>query len=177
MYWREESTVTVVIAGPTAPPASVPNEAGSGQLKISDFMKVDLSCPDNPDEFSIVPPPGTNDVQFVAVNGSNTWSWTVTPRYTLSKPVTLVIEAWVIDNTQQGKITEQIPSYTASVRVHVPGLGESLKMLFEGDPQYWLRYGLPGGAGFTFVSGCVLWYWRRLHKKKQARRTHTAART
>ena len=49
-------------------------------------------------------------------------------------------------NTQR-----ELPVYKAAVDIHVPGLFECVKRLFEGDPVYWLKYGLPGGAGFVFV--------------------------
>jgi len=52
------------------------------------------------------------------------------------------------------------------VNVHVPSLGECIKRLFEGDPDYWLKYGLPGGAGFIFVSGLVTGIWKWFARKR-----------
>ena len=165
MYWREAATVTVEIAGPTGPANDLQNSAGSAPLKVSDFMKVELTCPDDPDEFTIAAT--TKPVQFIAFNGSNRWTWTVTPRYTTSKPQNLVITAWVLykpDDT----VSRPILSYRTAVRIHIPTLGEALKKLIEGDPEYWLRYGLPGGSGFLFVAGCLAWLRQRSKKKKRA---------
>lgn len=165
MYWREAATVTVEIAGPKGPANDLQNSAGSAPLKVSDFMKVELTCPDDPDEFTIAAT--TKPVQFIAFNGSNRWTWTVTPRYTTSKPQNLVITAWVLyqpDDT----VSRPILSYRTAVRIHVPTLGEALKKLIEGDPEYWLRYGLPGGSGFIFIAGCLAWLRQRSKKKKRA---------
>lgn len=170
MYWKEPATVTVEIAGPKGASNDLKSATGSGQLKVSDFMKVELSCPDDPDEFTIVPDPSTKPVQFIAFDGSNRWSWTVAPRYTTSKSESLVITAWVL-YSQDDTVSQPILSYRTGVRIHVPGFGESLKKLVEGDPEYWLRYGLPGGGGFIFVAGCLAWVLRkRSQRKKRAHR-------
>ncbi len=169
LYWKEGSTVTVEISGPKGTQNDLKGATGSGSLKVSDFMKVELSCPDDPDEFTIVRDPSTGPVQFIAFNGSNRWRWTVTPRYTTSKSESLVITAWVL-YSQDDKVSQPILSYRAAVRVHVPGFVESLKRLLEGDPEYWLRYGLPGGGGFIFVAGWLAWLRKRAKRKKRAHR-------
>lgn len=61
---------------------------------------------------------------------------------------------------------QELPVYTAVVDVHVPSLGECLKRLLEGNPDYWLKYGLPGGAGFAFLSGAISGLWKWLRRKK-----------
>jgi len=155
MYWKEASTVTVVILGQKASVTSGINEpTGGGPLKISDRMKVLVSCPDNPDEFTIVQEGGAGDTQFVPEDSGTTWNWSVTPKFT-GKSQKLQVTAWVLYPGQDDKILQQLPVYTAIVNVHVPGFGECLKRLVEGDPDYWLKYGLPGGAGFIFLAGGV----------------------
>jgi hypothetical protein len=47
-----------------------------------------------------------------------------------------------------------------------------LKRLIEGDSDYWLHYGLPGGGGFVFFSGIVTVLLKRASGKKKR---HNAA--
>ncbi len=169
MYWKMTSTVTAVIQGPQAPPSTgLPEPTGTGSLKVSDRMKVLLSSPDNPDEFTITDENGSSDIQFVPANSSTTWTWSVTPRYT-GKKQTLQITAWALYPGHSDEILEQLPVYTATIDVHVPGFGESLKRLVEGDPDYWLKYGLPGGGGFVFVAGIVVAVrkWIRVRRRRR----------
>jgi hypothetical protein len=175
MYWKEASTVTVVIQGPKAPVGSALNGAtGSGIVKVSDRMKVVISCPDNPDEFTFVREQGTEEIQFVPLDASTTWKWSVTPKYT-GRSQKLSIAAWVLYPGHDDKVLRQLPVYWATIDVDVPGLGESLKRLFEGDPDYWLRYGLPGGVGFVFAAGIAGAFLKRnSNRKKKQRKAHAA---
>ena len=167
MFWKEASTVSVVIQGPEAPASSgLENPTETAPLKISNRMQVKLSSPDNPDEFTITPEAGTTDVQFVPTNGSTTWSWSVTPKYTGSSQ-RLQVSAWVLYPGEGDQILLRLPVYTSSVNVHVPGFGEAMKRLIEGDPDYWLKYGLPGGGGFVFVAGVIGWFFKRKSGKKE----------
>jgi hypothetical protein len=176
MYWKDSSTVTVVIQGPRAGASSeLAGATGSGTTKVSDRMKVAISCPDNPDEFTISPEPGTTEIQYVPADGSATWNWSVTPAYT-GKSQTMVITAWVLYPGYDDKYLRQLPVYTAKIDVHVPGLGECLKKLIEGDSDYWVHYGLPGGGGFVFVSGIVLGLLKRARGKKQRTRRQASNR-
>ncbi len=178
MFWKEASTVTVQIQGPQAPLSSaLPGATGSGSLKVSDRMKVIVSSPDNPDEFTITRAPGTDEIQFVPANSTATWNWTVTPRYT-AKAQKLSVAAWVLYPGQDDRILEELPVYTASIDVHVPGLTECLKRLFEGDPDYWLKYGLPGGAGFVFLSGAFagLRQWLKKRRTRHLKKLAPASR-
>lgn len=160
MFWKEASTVTVVVQGPRFQEAtSLPGETGAGSLKVSDFMRVSISCPSNPDEFKFDKEPGTTDDMFVPVDGSTTWNFSVTPRFTGRKQA-IQIQAWAL-YPQTEKIPYPLPVFTTSVDVHVPGIGESARRLLEGDPDYWVKYGLPGGGGFVFVAGIVTWYFKR----------------
>lgn len=163
MLWKVPSTITVQVSGEKAPtPGPIDNQSGQASIKVARRMKVLVSAPDNPDEFTIAPESDTQLEQFVPEDGPTTWHFSVTPRYTASSQK-LVVQAWVIydANTQR-----ELPVYQTVVNVHVPSLGECLKRLFEGDPDYWLKYGLPGGAGFIFVSGIVTALWKWLRRKK-----------
>jgi hypothetical protein len=165
MLWKVQSTVTVQILGEKAPATGpIENQSGQATIKVSRHMKVLVSAPDNPDEFTIVPESDTQLEQYVPEDGTTTWHFGVTPRYTASAQK-LVVQAWVIydDNTQR-----ELPVYSTVVNVHVPGVWECIKRLFEGDPDYWLKYGLPGGAGFIFISGIVtaIWKWARRKRRR-----------
>ena len=165
MQWKVPATVTVVVGGEAADTSStLPNANGSATIKVARQMKVMVVCPDNPDEFVITPEPGTAEVQYVPEDGTTTWNWSVTPRYT-GRSQKIAIRAWVIYPGSQNAQRE-LPVYTAVVDVHVPSFSECLKRLFEGDPDYWLKYGLPGGAGFIFMSGAVTAIWKWLRRKK-----------
>jgi hypothetical protein len=168
MFWKVSSTVTVRIQGPHATASSaLPNASGSGSVKVSDRMKIVLSSPENPDDFIITREEGTDDIQFVPADGYTTWNWSVTPKYT-GRSKKLSVNAWVLYPGPDDKVRLELPVYSANIDVHVPGLGESLKRLLEGDPDYWLKYGLPGGGGFIFVAGALvgLRKWAASRKSK-----------
>lgn len=168
MFWKESSTVTVVVEGPkAAKSAALAQPTGQGTLAVSNQMKVLLSSPGDPDEFLITPANGSTDIQFVPEDGSTTWSWTVTPKYT-GAAQNLQVSAWVLYPGNSNSILLELPAYTATVNVNVPGFGTAIKRLLQGDPEYWLKYGLPGGGGFIFVSGIVTWIVKRRGKKKTA---------
>ncbi len=165
MLWKVPSTVTVSIAGEKAGATQpIEGQTGEASIKVARRMKVLVTAPDNPDEFMIAPEPDTTLEQYVPVDGPTIWHFSVTPRYT-AQAQKLVVQAWAIydANTQR-----ELPVYREVVSVHVPSLGECVKRLFQGNPDYWLKYGLPGGAGFIFVSGIVagVWKWIRNRKKK-----------
>jgi hypothetical protein len=165
MLWKVPATVTVVVGGEKADTSSaLPNATGTSTIKVARQMRVIAFCPDNPVEFIISPEPGTTEVQYVPEDGTTTWNWSVTPRYT-GRSQKIAIRAWVLYPGSQNAQRE-LPVYTAVVDVHVPSFGECVKRLVEGDPDYWLKYGLPGGAGFVFLSGAVAAAWRWLRRKK-----------
>ena len=166
MLWKVPSTVTVRIDGEKdAASAPLQAQTGDASIKVSRHMKVLVSAPENPSEFVITPESDTTLVQYVPEDGPTTWHFSVTPRYT-AKEQKLVVHAWVLydaANTQR-----ELPVYNAVVNVHIPTLGECLKRMIQGDPDYWVKYGMPGGAGFIFVSGLVVggWKWYQSRKKK-----------
>ncbi len=165
MQWKVPATVTVVVGGEQADTSSaLPEATGSSTIKVARQMRVIAFCPDNPDEFIIAPEPGTTEVQYVPEDGTTTWNWSVTPRYT-GRSQKIAIRAWVLYPGSQNAQRE-LPVYTTVVDVHVPSFGECVKRLVEGDPDYWLKYGLPGGAGFVFMGGAIAAAWRWLRRKK-----------
>jgi hypothetical protein len=164
MLWKVPTTVTVQINGEkdtaTAP---IDNQSGQASIRVARHMKVLIvNAPQNPDEFTIAAEPDTQLEQYVPEDGPTTWHFSVTPRYTASSQK-LMVRAWVIYDANTER---ELPVFTGTVDVHVPGLRESLKRLFEGDPDYWLKYGLPGGAGFVFFSGLVTGIWKWFGRKK-----------
>jgi hypothetical protein len=165
MQWKVSSTVTVVVGGEKADTSSaLPNATGSSPIKVSRQMKVIVFCPDNPDEFAIAAEPGTQDVQYVPEDGTTTWNYSVTPKYT-GKNQKIAIRAWVI-YPGSTNAEHELPVYTAVVNVGVPSIGECIKRLVEGDPDYWVKYGLPGGAGFAALVTAYGIIRKWLRKKK-----------
>ena len=168
MQWKVSSTVTVVVGGEKADTSSaLPNATGSSPVKVSRQMKVIVFCPDNPDEFAIAAEPGTQDVQYVPEDGTTTWNYSVTPKYT-GKNQKIAIRAWVI-YPGSTNADHELPVYTAVVNVGVPSIGECIKRLVEGDPDYWVKYGLPGGAGFAALVTAYGVIRKWLRKKKTRR--------
>jgi hypothetical protein len=164
MQWKVASTVSVVIGGEKAGNTQpIDNQTGSASIKVSRHMNVIAFSPDNPDEFIITNEPGTQNEQYVPEDGTTSWNFSVTPRYT-GKVQKIAVRAWVIYDKDTQR---EMPVYSAVVNVRVPSLGECVKRLFEGDPDYWLKYGLPGGAGFIFVSGLVTALWKWVSRKKR----------
>jgi len=171
MFWKEPTAFKVYVNGPAANTGQIDlKDMQSGALKVSRQMKVLLTCPDNPDAFTIKAEPGTKDVQDVPVGGVAQWVWDVTPQLT-GHDQKLVARVWVIYPGQKGMAPieqELFPSYTAVVNVHVPGFWEAIKRLFELDPDYWLHYGLPGGAGFAAIMGFLKWIFSLRRKRAQS---------
>jgi hypothetical protein len=166
MFWKEASTVTVAIQGPQAPAsAALQGPAGAAAIKVSNRMKVVIASPDDPNEFTIVPEQGTQDTQFVPSDAGAIWNYSVTPKYT-GLGQKLSITAWVLYPGHKGNISQQLPVYSATVDVHVPSFSDCIKRLIEGDPDCWLKYGLPGGGGFVFVAGVVGWFVKRHSRRK-----------
>ena len=166
MLWKVPSTVTVQISGEKAPvQGPIDNQTDQKAIKVARQMKVLVSAPDNPDEFTITTESDTQLQQYVPEDGPTTWHFSVTPRYSASAQK-LIVQAWVIDEANN---LRELPVYRAEVNVNVPSMGECLKRLFEGDPDYWVKYGLPGGAGFVFISAAVtaVWKWARKRKRNQ----------
>ncbi|HTD95541.1 MAG TPA: hypothetical protein VK627_01375 [Edaphobacter sp.] len=164
MLMQHASTVTVVIHGfgDTAT-TTLPNATGSESLKQSERMKVELLAPNNPDEFTIVPQGGT-EARFVPIDGATTWMWNVTPNAPAEKQQ-LLIRASVIYPAADDRTEQQLPDYTAVVEVEVPSTWKMITESYRKDPLKWFSYVIPGGAGFTFLAGVLVW-WLKKRKEK-----------
>ena len=103
MTIAKPATVTVTINGYKAPiqPAQT-GESAPAPLKVSEWMRVEATQPDNPDEFTISSDPSQNP-QFVPIDSGATWSWTVTPNH-IGSGLKLHFQAFVLykDGHQQG---------------------------------------------------------------------------
>ena len=163
MVWKVASTVTVVIHGYQAPKtSSLPEATGSGTLKVSDRMKVKLLCPDHPDEFTITNEDSNDDVRYVPADSTTTWRWQVTPNYP-AKGQKLVVQAWVLYPEQEEKYAQELPVYTATLDVDA-SLVTNAARGFWSDPGNWVKYMLPGGAGFIFLAGLIAWTKKKFEK-------------
>jgi hypothetical protein len=165
MSLPDATTVSVVVHGYEDVSGPLPAGAQSAALKVSQRMRVVLSAEENPNEFKIEPD-GMEDVQLVPIDGTARWQWKVTPK----EPATdqkLTIRALLVYPNDPNKAAVEITSYTAEVSVQVGSLWEWTKYLFWNDPVGLLKYLLPGGAGFAFVAGLVVWWWKRKHPEKK----------
>ena len=164
MLMQRASVVTVVIHGygDTAT-TSLPNATGSGSLTQSERMKVELLAENHPGDFTIVPQ--GDAVQFVPISSSTTWTWSVTPNTPGTKKL-LMVRASVIYPGGDDKMAEQLKPYEAVVAVNVPSLWESIRESYRQDPLKWFSYVIPGGAGFTFLVGIVVWGWKKKKGKE-----------
>jgi hypothetical protein len=165
MSLPDATTVSVLVHGYEDVSGPVPAGTQSAALKVSQRMRVVLSADENPNEFKIEPD-GTEDVQLVPIDGTARWQWKVTPK----EPATgqkLTIRALLVYPNDPNKAAVEITSYTAEVSVQVGSLWEWIKYLFWNDPVGLLKYLLPGGAGFAFVAGLVVWWWKRRHPEKK----------
>jgi hypothetical protein len=159
----DPSSVSVTIFGyQAAVPASADPNQQPAPLKVSNFMRVTLSQDDNPDEFTVVH--GDNaDEQFVPVNSSATWKWTVTPKH-LGKNLKLQLQAFVLYSDPKQGIQQSFPAASREVTVvaeGVKGIVHDARDSFWSDPSIWIKYMLPGGAGFAALAAIVAWWIKR----------------
>jgi hypothetical protein len=165
MMMQHASTATVVIHGfGDVATTSLPGATGTGTLKQSERMKVELMAADSPDDFTIVPQ-GGELVRFVPIDGATTWMWSVTPNSPGAKK-RLVVRASVIYPGGDDKTEQQLPDYTAVVEVDVPSYWQMITESYRKDPLKWFSYVIPGGAGFTFLVGAGAWWLKRKKEKK-----------
>jgi|HubBroStandDraft_6_1064221.scaffolds.fasta_scaffold31830_2 hypothetical protein len=164
MSLPDATTVSVVVHGYEDVSGPAPAGAQSAALKVSQRMRVLLSAEENPNEFKIERD-GTEDVQLVPIDGTARWQWKVTPKEP-AKDQRLTIRALLVYPNDPNKAAVEITSYTAEVSVQVGSVWEWAKYLFWNDPVGLVKYLLPGGAGFAFVAGLVVWWWKRRHPEK-----------
>ncbi len=165
MIIGQPSTVSVTVNGYKAP---VPDQADGSKpasLKVSEFMRVEVSQVDNPGEFTIVH--GDNpDQQFVPINSSATWTWTVMPNH-LGKSEKLQFQAFVVYSDPKLNVQQALTSTEKMVIVRaegVAGIARNAEDNFWLNPANWIKYMLPGGGGFVLLG--LLIGWLRSKRKK-----------
>jgi hypothetical protein len=162
MLMQQASMATVVIHGyGDTETTTLPNATGSGSLTQSERMKVELLAEDHPSDFTIVAQ--GDAVRFVPISGATAWTWSVTPNTPGKKE--LMVRASVIYPGGDEKMQQQLKPYTAVVAVNVPSLWERIVESYHEDPLKWFSYVVPGGAGFTFLVGIVVWWWKKKKEK------------
>jgi hypothetical protein len=176
MQAQQPSMVTVKIHGYQDTEGWQPmlGVTGTGALKVSSRMKVELLAPLNPAEFTIAPQ-DNQAIKFVPNDGSATWMWSVTPAY---KATGQKLEIRVsLEYQQQGSSLEEALEDTYyTVNVDVQGLSTVISHDFQKHPIEWLKYMLPGGSGWGALAALIAslggWYaWWKKKTKKAARRT------
>jgi len=176
MKAQMQSPVTVRIHGfqdvPGAQP--LPATTGSGTLKVSSYMKVELLAPLNPGEFTIAPQ-GNEAIQFVPNDGSATWNWVVTPAYAAMNQQ-LEIRVSLVYKRPDTTLEDLLVDTNYTVNVDVQKLSTTLWQDFQKDPIAFIKYMLPGGAGWGALAALVtslggFAWWKR--KKKKAAPRHT----
>ncbi len=144
-------------------------------LAVSTWMRVNLTQPDNPGTFQIDPEIGP--CLFVTMEGPTTWSFKVKPLHGGSNKKSLVFTAYVVygddaDSCPSGDpATIELPSDRETVTVKEVSyslLKQEAVDSFWGDPVGWMKRGinwikyiLPGGAGFVAVGGWITWWKKR----------------
>jgi hypothetical protein len=174
----QPSTVSVIINGYKAPPLP-PQADGTAPapLKVSEWMRVEISQPGNPDEFTITGDPNQNP-QFVPIDAGATWTWTVTPNH-LGKEERLQFQAFVLYRDDKSKVQRELPSAEKIVAVRtegIKGIAHRVQDNFWFNPTNWFKYMLPGGAGFAALIALIGWLQKRRNKpeRDKAQAKHAA---
>jgi hypothetical protein len=176
MRAQQASMVTVKIHGYQDATGWQPmlGVTGTGALKVSSRMKVELLAPLNPAEFTITPQ-DNQAIKFVPNDGSATWMWSVTPAYK-AKGQKLEIRVSLEYQQQGSSLEEDLEDTYYTVNVDVQGLSTVISHDFQKHPIEWLKYMLPGGSGWGALAALIAslggWYaWWKKKTKKAARRT------
>ncbi len=125
---------------------------GSGTLKVITPMLVELSQPDNPGAFKIVPDSTKSGDQFLPDDGKADWVWSVTPLQ--AGPKKLRIDAYMVLNAKlpDGQpMMREVQSYTVQVPVKVRPRLQTVGDFFATNWDKLLGYILPSGAGVIFI--------------------------
>ena len=151
-----ETGVVVIIHGYADTSRSdLPGVQQQGTVKVSDKMRVDLDAPLAPGEFAITPAQGA--VKPIPVDGSNMWTFKVTPRDGSSNPQTLVVHPYLYPPSKLDAQPLQERNFTVTVTVE--SLRHHLVRLWHEDPIKLLKYLLPGGKGWSglgaFLTGLI----------------------
>jgi hypothetical protein len=173
MLVQQVSPVTVNIHGyQDTKTQTLPNPTGTGTLKVSSQMKVELLAPLNPGEFTITSQ-GNAAVQFIPNDGYATWMWNVTPAGKAQNQQ-LQIRVSLVYPGKDGNIEQILEEKTYAVNVNVQKLTVTIEQSFWKDPLGWFKAMLPGGAGWaaiaalvTALGGIIAW-WRKRGKQEPA---------
>ncbi len=125
---------------------------GSGTLKVITPMLVELSQPDNPGAFKIVPDSTKSGDQFLPDDGKADWVWSVTPLQ--AGPEKLRIDAYMVLNAKlpDGQpMMREVQSYTVQVPVKVRPRLQTVGDFFATNWDKLLGFILPSGAGVIFI--------------------------
>ena len=174
MIAQQTSTVTVVIHGfRDTQTKNLPDATGTGTLKVSSQMKVELLAPLNPGEFTFAPQ-DTQPIQFIPNDGFATWIWNVTPADKADNQQ-LQIRVSLVYQGPSGNAEQIIQEKVFPISVNVQKLSLTVEQSFWKNPIAWFQYMLPGGAGWgalaalaTFIAG--LGWWKTKRKKKTNRK-------
>jgi len=176
MQAQQASMVTVKIHGYQDATGWQPmlGVTGTGTLKVSSRMKVELLAPLNPAEFTVTPQ-DDQAIKFVPNDGAATWMWSVIPAYK-AKGQKLEIRVSLEYQQQGSSLEEDLEDTYYTVNVDVQGLSTVISHDFQKHPIEWLKYMLPGGSGWGALAALIAslggWYaWWKKKTKKAARRT------
>ena len=161
------STVTVTVSGYKAPEPTTATGSAPAPLKVAEWMRVEVTQPNNPDEFTITSDPSQNP-KFVPIDAGATWTWTVTPNH-IAKNQQLQFQASVLYGSDTSKVQQALPSYRTTVTVQaegVSGLVKNAEDNFWLEPSNWFKFILPGGGGFILI-GLIINWLRNRNKKPQ----------
>jgi len=163
MLLQQAANVTVVIHGfEDVTTTTLPQATGSDTLKQSERMKVGLLA--DGDAFTITSQ-DADPIKFVPINGISTWTWKVTPNKSGAKQPLEIIVWLVYPNAD--KTEQQVEDYKTTVEVDVPSVWSTIADNYQHDPTKFFSYMIPGGAGFTFLAGLAVWWWKRRHKDEK----------
>jgi hypothetical protein len=162
-------TVEVEVSGANASQAPSDLQAtGSGNLKVTPLMEVDLNAPSSPGMFTIVPDSVQTGQQMVPDDGKTDWLWTVTPLQGGQQPASLQIDAYMVLNAKlpDGQaVTRQITSYTVQVPIKTQSGLQAVLSFLGRNWSTLLGFILPSGAGLTFI----LWFVTRNKPKRKVK--------
>jgi hypothetical protein len=168
MQLQQPVTASVVIHGINATGAPLAPGAAQVPLKVSDYMRVDLIATGDPSAFTITPlPEGEKQEKLILPGGTTQWLWSVTPNKPGTRQPLHVRAMLIYINPDKTETQTEIQSADVSVQVDVPSLWSRIWSSFVIDPAKPLSYIVPGGAGFTFIAGIVVWWWKRKHKEEK----------
>jgi hypothetical protein len=166
------STVTVNIHGyQDTQTNALAGATGSGTLKVSSRMKVELFAPVNPGEFTIAQQGRRRD----SVHPQR-WLCDVDVERDSSqrRPGSAARNSCLaVYPNASGAIDTILADKTYPITVNVQNLTVTIEQSFWNDPIAWFKYALPGGAGWGAVAalvgslgGFLAWWKKRKGQSK-----------